>query len=62
MALTPHEHLKNFVNERMAELVPAVFEDGPDLPSFTTDQRSQPLQRPPYPAWLTINSALLGYL
>lgn len=44
----PHEFLKDYVNERMAALVPAVFEDGPDLPSFTTDQRSKPLDQPPY--------------
>jgi hypothetical protein len=48
MEPTPQEHLKNYVSERLAALVPAVFEDGPDLPSFTTDQRSKPLERPPY--------------
>ena len=58
----PREYLKNYVTERLVALAPAVFEEGPDLPSFTTEQRSKPLGQPPYPAWLTINSALLGYL
>jgi hypothetical protein len=45
---TPHEHLKNYVTEHLAELVPAIFEEGVDLPSFTTDQRTKPLDEPPY--------------
>lgn len=45
---TPHEHLKNYVTEHLAVLVPAVFEDGPDLPSFTTEQRTKLLDEPPY--------------
>ena len=48
MNSNPHEHLKNYVTERLAALVPAVFEDGPDLPSFTTEQRTKPLDEPPY--------------
>ena len=48
MNSNPHEHLKNYVTEHLAALVPAVFEDGPDLPSFTTEQRTKPLDEPPY--------------
>lgn len=44
----PHDYLKSYVNERLTALAPAVFEDGLDLPSFTTDQRSKPLEQPPY--------------
>jgi len=46
----PREYLKNYVTERLVALAPAVFEEGPDLPSFTTEQRSKPLGQPPYPA------------
>ena len=48
--ISPQEHLKNYVTEHLARLVPAEFEEGPDVPSFTVDQRSKQLEQPPYPA------------
>jgi len=56
---TPHEHLKNYVTAKLGGMVPALFEEGPDLPSFTVD-RSKKEKIPGYPGRLTINSALLG--
>ena len=60
--VTPVEHLKNFITERLPGFQPAVFEEGEDIPSFTVDTKTGQLKQPPYPNWLTINSALLGYL
>lgn len=57
---TPHEHLKNYVTAKLGGMMPAIFEEGPDFPSFTVDQRQKEAKEPDYPGGLTINSALLG--
>jgi hypothetical protein len=41
--------LQKYVTERLPDLIPGIFDGAPDLPSFTVDQRSAPLQQPPYP-------------
>ena len=46
---TPQEHLRAYATERLPEMRPDVFEGAPDIPHFTVDQRSKPLQQPPYP-------------
>jgi hypothetical protein len=40
--------LQKYVTERLPDLIPGIFDGAPDLPSFTVDQRSAPLQQPPY--------------
>lgn len=57
---TANEFLRDFQKERLHLLVPGNFEDVPDAPSFTVDQRAIPLVQPPYTKALPINSALLG--
>jgi hypothetical protein len=57
---TASEFLKDFQKERPYLLVPGNFEDVPDEPSFTVDQRAIPLVQPPYTKASPNNSALLG--
>jgi len=57
---TANAFLGDFLKVRPYLLAPGSFEDVPDDPSFTVDQRYAPLQEPPYTEVLPINSALLG--
>lgn len=45
-----NEHLRRYVTERLPNLIPGVFEDVPDLPSFTVDQHYRALHDPSYRA------------
>lgn len=42
------DYLNQYMTERLPELKPGFFEDAPDIPSFTVDQRNQPLKSPWY--------------
>jgi len=57
---TANTFLNDFLKVRPYLLTPGSFEDVADDPSFTVDQRSIPLEQPPYTEMLPINSALLG--
>lgn len=57
---TANAFLNDFLKVRPYLLAPGSFEDVPDEPSFTVDQRAIPLEQPPYMEMLPINSALLG--
>ena len=45
---TANAFLKDFLKVRPYLLAPGSFEDVPDEPSFTVDQRVIPLTQPPY--------------
>jgi hypothetical protein len=45
---TANEFLRDFQKERPHLLAPGNFEDVPDEPAFTVDQRAIPLVQPPY--------------
>jgi hypothetical protein len=47
--LTANEHLQFYIKEKLPALRPGIFEGAADLPHFTVDQRSRPLESPPYP-------------
>lgn len=57
---TANAFLADFLKVRPYILGPTDSEDVEDEPSFTVDERYQPLEEPPYMEELPINSALLG--
>lgn len=42
------EHLKKYISEKLSDFVPANFEEGADIPSFSVDRLTAPLGVPPY--------------
>lgn len=47
--VTPEEHLHSYLAERLPALSPGVFSGAFDFPDFVVDQRTAPLEQPPYP-------------
>ena len=45
-----NEHLKQYITERLPDLVPGLIEGIEDQPSFTVDQQYRPLLDPVYRA------------